>query len=178
MVVVVLVAVPAGVTMVVEVKSSAWVRAFVDMSVDVSVIVALLNTFIDVIAGVITVLADVVIEALTEVVIGALAGVVGVGMLADVDIIVMAAVSILLRFVVAVSHSIDVLWYAVVEAFIEALVGVRGDVKFGAFVPPRIGIDVLDGVNFNIFADVITTLRCVTPAPLREAFGCRTACSR
>ena len=52
-----------------------------------------IELFIDVFAGVITVLVDVVTEALTEVVIDALAGVVGVGMLIDVETIVVAAVS-------------------------------------------------------------------------------------
>ena len=77
MAVVAFVAVPEGVDMVVNVRPAVWTGLF-DMSIEVSVIFTMGNTFIDAFAGVITVLVDVVTEALTEVMIGALFGAVGV----------------------------------------------------------------------------------------------------
>ena len=157
MFVVALLVVPVGVTMVVGVKPPMWAEVVVDMLVEVSLIVDLVDTSIAVIAGMITVLAALVTEALTGVVIGALAGLIGVGMLVDVDIIEVAVVSIVLKFMV--------------DVFIEALSGVRDDVIIGVFVP-FVCSDVLVGVNANVFAAVMTALKFITPAPVEGAFGC------
>ena len=75
-----------------------------------------------------------------------------------------------LRFVVTAPYSVDVLWYTVVDALIEALFGVGAGVITGAFVPPGIGVS--DDVNVNMFTTLMTALRCVTPVPVEEAFGC------
>ena len=63
----------------------------------------------------------------------------------------------------------DVLWYTVVDALIEALFGVRAGVITGVFVPAGIGINVFDSVNVKIFATVMTSLRCAMPVPVEEA---------
>ena len=161
MVVGVFVAVPVKVTMVVGVKPPVWSGV-----ADVFFMTILTETFIDTFADVIMVLE----EALTEV-IDALAGVVGAGLLFDVDIIVMAAVSIVLKFVAKISYSADVLSGTVVGVLIIVLrcvgAGVTTDV-----VLPGVGIGVLDGVNVNIFAAVMTALSSAMPVPLEEAFGC------
>ena len=151
-----LVSVPAEVSMVVEVKPPLWAGAVVEVPV------------ITVFTGVITVLVNVAPEALTEVVISALAGVVDVGLFVDVDIIVVAALSIVLKFVVTVSYFVDVLSNTVVDV----LPGVWDGVIIGVVLPSDIGTGVFDGVNVNTFATLVTSLKCATSAPVKEAFGC------
>ena len=87
--------------------------------------------------------------------------------------IVVAAVSIVLKFAVLVSYSADVLSDVAVNVLIKALSGVWVCVIIDVVVA-GIGFDVLVGVIVNIFAAVITALRCTGPAPV-EAFSSWTA---
>ena len=113
-------------------------------------------------------LADVLMDALTKAIVGPLPGIrigVGVRMLAVAGFNVVPAVSIVWRFVVPGSYSVDLLSDVVVNVLIDALSGARADVTIGVFVT-SIGIGVLVAVNVNVFAAVLTALRDVTLAPV------------
>ena len=167
----VVVLVTMGVAMVGGVKVLVWTGAIVNMSGEVLVIVVSGDTFIGVFDGVvIAVLADVGADALIEVVVDALATVVGVDMLVDAEIIVVAAVGIVLKFVVPVSYTVDMLSDTVIDVLIEVLTGVWARVIVGVAVT-SIGTDAVVGVNVNIFADVVTTLRGATPETVEELGG-------
>ena len=100
---------------------------------------------------------------------GAVINTVVEALVVDVEVIVVATVLIVLNFVVRVSYSVDVLSGVVVDVLVDKLAGLSGGATICVVL--GIGVEVLAGVNANIFAVAKISLNVSMTGPLAE-FSC------